>query len=544
MEFQFPFSNSSKVVSNKKYARKRRAISIAFPGAFFFFLILTYISCKKTNSEVIQKQVNITITSVKPVSARAGDTIIIIGTNFNLNPVLDTVKFNGIPGQVLKAKEDTLIVIVPKGNSTGVLTVNGVSAPGPVFTLLQIQIIGITPGFGKHGDTIVITGKNFYTNPSEDTVKINGVNALVIKASSDTLYVVVPITSTGAITVNGVNAPGPDFNYSPTVLVTTFVGPGSTNNPNGDGPDSIATIDPMGLFFDKQGNLFVKNGGSCIREVSGGFVSTISCNSTTPNNPNSGIVVDAQNNIYFTDGNVKVIRNGVVSNFTNGSGPQGDVNGPLATATFFDPGALAIDAQGNIFVAEPGVIRKISPDGMVSTFAGKLPTVDSPNIAIPFPVIRPSLDYPPGKDTAARFGNIGSLATDAQGNVYAGDLECQCVKKITPSGDISAFSVLAYYSYRDSYNSIQGICVDSAGNIYVSRQAAIYKITPQGAISILAGKETSFPNDTIENYGFGFADGPAATALFNYPTGLACDAQGNIYVADTYNKRIRKISFQ
>ena len=76
------------------------------------------------------------------------------------------------------------------------------------------------------------------------------------------------------------------------------------------------------------------------------------------------------------------------------------------------------------------------------------------------------------------------------------------------------------------------MCADAAGNIYVSRQSAIYKITPQGATSVLAGKVTSWPSDEAANFGFGYADGPASTALFNYPQGLACDADGNIYVAD------------
>ncbi len=551
METQIPTPNTYNVLVKMQGTRKkRRAQKIVLSGFLLILLALTHISCKKSYPDINQRQVNTTITSVQPHSAKPGDTIIIVGTNFNLNPSLDTVKFNGIPAQVLKAKSDTLFVIVPKGSSAGVVTVNGISAPGPAFALLQIQVTGVFPAFGKHGDTIIITGTNFYLNPSEDTVMIHGVKAIVLKATADTLQVIVPITSTGAITVNGVAAPGPDFVYAPTVMVTTLVGPGSANNTNanGDGPDSIATVNPVGLFFDKQGNLFVSNGGECIREISGGFVSTISCTSTTGYPPNSGIVTDAQNNIYFTDGSggkVRIIRNGIVSDFTNGIGPSGDLNGPLSIATFYYPGALAIDALGNLFVAEPGDIRKISPDGIVSTFAGKLPIVDSPSTIIPFPLnIRPSLDYPFGRDTAARFGHIGSLATDAQGNVYAGDLECQCVKKITPDGIISVLSVLAFYSYRDSYNTISGICTDTAGNIYVSRQAAIYKITPQGATSVLAGKETSFPSDTGINYGFGFEDGPAATALFNFPTGLACDAQGNIYVADTGNGRIRKISFQ
>ena len=162
METQIPSPNTCNVLDNTKETwKKRRSINIALSGAFLLFVLITYISCKKTNSDVNQRPVNITITSIKPLSAKPGDTVIITGTHFNLNPALDTVKFNGIPAQVLKAKEDTLFVIVPKGNTAGVVTVNGISAPGPVFTILQIQITGVIPDFGKHGDTIIITGRIF-----------------------------------------------------------------------------------------------------------------------------------------------------------------------------------------------------------------------------------------------------------------------------------------------------------------------------------------------------------------------------------------------
>ena len=156
------------------------------------------------------------------------------------------------------------------------------------------------------------------------------------------------------------------------------------------------------------------------------------------------MTIDAQNNIYVIDGQkVRLISNGVVSDFTNGGiGHSGDVNGPLAAATFYYPSGLAVDAQGNLYVAEPGDIRKISPGGIVSTFAGQLPIVDSPGPVIVFPLnIRPSIGYRDGQDTSARFGHIGSLTTDALGNVYAGDLECQCVRKITPSGLVSTLGL-------------------------------------------------------------------------------------------------------
>ena len=501
---------------------------IAFPGSGF---------------TVLPAGVNFTVTGVKPVTAKVGDTIIITGTNFNLNTAMDTVKFNGVQAQVIKAKTDTLFVVVPAGNATGNITVNGISVPGTVFTVLQIvtTITSVKPAWGKQGDTILIIGTNFNPNPAKDTVTINGVTAIVLNASVDTLFIIVPLTSTGAIIVNGVTAPDPGFIYAPTVFVTTIAGSGSSGST--DGPDTSAQISPWQICFDKQGNLYVSEPGD-IRKISAGYVSTVAGNflQSFPNGP-SGMTIDAQNNLYVTEnGIVRLFSNGIFSNFTSVSGLQGDVNGPLSTATFYNPGPVAFDVQGNLYVAEPGVIRKISTDGIVSTFAGKLPTVDSPGVIFPGGLIMPSLDYPPGRDTAARFGNISSLATDAQGNVYAGDLQCQCVKKITPDGVISRFGGIGNYEYRDSYNQISGICIDPSGNVYYSIKGAIFKITPQGFTTLLAGNYITWPTDTISS-DFGYVDGPATIARFNFPQGLACDAQGNIYVADTGNGRIRKITF-
>ncbi len=94
----------------------------------------------------IPPPLKITITNVKPLTGKPGDSVLIIGTNFNLNPAMDTVKFNGITARVQKAKSDTLFVIVPAGNSTGVITVNGISAPPPDFTLLSSDSVDIYIG--------------------------------------------------------------------------------------------------------------------------------------------------------------------------------------------------------------------------------------------------------------------------------------------------------------------------------------------------------------------------------------------------------------
>src|SRR5690606_18590713 len=165
-----------------------------------------------------------------------------------------------------------------------------------------------------------------------------------------------------------------------------------------------------------------------------------------------------------------------VSTFA-GSGETGFADGVGTAAEFFGPHGIAIDATGNLYVADLGnhVIRKITPDGTVTTLAGS-------GIA----------GFADGVGTAAQF-----------------------------SGP-------------------QGIAVDAAGNIYVADQATqrIRKITPAGVVSTLAGSGVHVPFAGVAG---GFADGDGATAKFHLPKGVAVDASGNVFVADNVNHRIRKV---
>ena len=641
MESQVPSPNTLQDLDKPQRSSKRGvAQQIALPSLFLLLMVLAQISCKKTNSDINQRQVvptitsikpqsaksgdtiiiigtnfnlnpsmdtvkfngitvrvqkassdtlyvivppgncsgtvsvngiaspgpvftvlpagiNFSITGVKPLSAKPGDTILIIGTNFNLNPTMDTVRFNGIPAQVEKAKSDTLFVIVPTGNANGVVTVNGISAPGPVFKILQNGITSVQPAWGKQGDTILIIGTNFNPNPAKDFVTINGVTALVIKASADTLYVIVPFTSTGAIIVNGITAPAPGFIYAPSVLVTTVAG-GGTNSQGGDldGPDSLATFyQTTGLCIDKQGNLFIsEHEGNCVRKISAGSVSTFLGTRTGTSVTDSslrqldGIAMNAQGDMYVTEGlaaldlvdyygyhspvatsYVLKISNGIVSTLDGG----------------YNVGAMAFDFQGNLYVAESGAIRKITPSGGPNTFAGKVARFGIVYLDSPYRYnYQWTLNngYQDGQDTAARFGDIVGLASDADGNIYASDMGCSCIRKITPSGLVTYFALGSPtynpYPYGPSlisppYTGPVGICADGAGNLFVTEGNSIVKITPGGAITTVAGSNTA-----------GYADGPATIAQFNNPNALALDAQGNLYVSDVGNNRIRKITFQ
>jgi sugar lactone lactonase YvrE len=237
--------------------------------------------------------------------------------------------------------------------------------------------------------------------------------------------------------------------------------------------------------------------------------------------------VDASGNVYVGDWGNNVIRKitpaGVVSTLA-GSAKPGFADGTGAAASFNGPGGVAVDASGNVYVADHGnnTIRKITPAGVVSTLAGS-----------PFP------GYADGTGAAASFYYPTGIAVDGSGNVYVADRNNHAIRKITSAGVVSTLAGSTTPGSADgtgtaaSFRFPNNLAVDASGNVYVADQMnnTIRKITPAGVVSTLAGTTTS-----------GHADGPTATASFNSPTGVVVDASGNVYVTDAGNSRIRKIT--
>ena len=231
----------------------------------------------------------------------------------------------------------------------------------------------------------------------------------------------------------------------------------------------------------------------------------------------NGITVDAAGSIYVADTNNHRIRKitsaGVVSTFA-GSGLTGyntvggSADGISTAASFNKPQGIAIDAAGTIYVADTdnNKIRKITSAGVVTTLAGSgiYGTTD-------------------GLGTAASFGNPKSLAVDTAGNVYVPG--CCDIRKITPQGLVSTLALSA------SFYGLSDITIDSSGYLYVLAENTISKISPSGVVTVFAGSGVQ-----------GSADGLGTAASFSNAQGIAVDAAGTIYVADTFNKKIRKIS--
>jgi hypothetical protein len=247
------------------------------------------------------------------------------------------------------------------------------------------------------------------------------------------------------------------------------------------------------------------------------------------NNP-SGIATDSSGNVFVADTGNNTIRmitpGGVVSTLAGTAGSYGsaDATGPLAS--FKSPNAVATDAAGNVYVADTvnSTIRVITPGGVVTTLAG------SPGV----------LGSTDGQGSAASFRNPLGLALDPSGNVYVADTGNDTIRRITPGGLVSTVAGTAGAAGSTDgsgaaarFDAPAAVVVDSSGNIIVADyyNNTIRKIAA-GVVSTLAGSPISW----------GSVDGTGSAALFNGPQALAADTAGDVYVADTYNSTVRKVT--
>ena len=311
---------------------------------------------------------------------------------------------------------------------------------------------------------------------------------------------------------------------TPDGVVSTLAG--GTKGCTDDMGDKARFQHPQGVVVDSSDNVYVADThNNRIRKItSEGEVSTIAGNGRKGfrdgkeawfNWP-KGLGVDSKGNVYVADSNNhrirKILSGGEVITFA-GDGKEGHADGKGAEAQFSYPIGVAVDGEGNIYVADTlnDMIRKVTPDGVVSTFA------------------RGSYSgFATGFDsTKARFHRPLGVAVDRADNIYVVDGDTDRIWKLTPEGE---GNILA--GNEDQFDRPHGLAVDAVDNIYVSDTCnnRIWKITPDGKANILAGGTQ------------GLHDGIGATAQFDCPHGLALDGSGYIYVADTGNHRIRKIT--
>jgi sugar lactone lactonase YvrE len=312
-------------------------------------------------------------------------------------------------------------------------------------------------------------------------------------------------------------------------VVTTL---GGAASPFGNaGGNSRSFRSPTGIAVDAGANIYVANcygpaiqkiapAGTVTNILGPGPVIDIATGITSEAGHCGAIAIDSRGNVYVAEeksGRIrKVTPAGVVST----------LGGPLGVR-FSDPSGIAVDDRGNVFVADTAshTIRKITPSGIVSTLAGNAGIGGSAD----------------GTGGAARFSFPRGIAVDAQGNVYVADTMNRTIRKITPAGVVTTLAGSPGLDGNADgtgaaarFNRPRGIAVDRNGTIYVAdtNNHIIRKITAAGLVTTLAGSPGLH----------GDADGTGSAARFRSPNAVAIDGRGNVYVADTDNNMIRRIT--
>lgn len=335
---------------------------------------------------------------------------------------------------------------------------------------------------------------------------------------------------------------------SPGGVVSTLAGQAGQRGGN-DGSGAAARFTtPTGIVVDRTGMVFVADTGSfTIRRVApdgrvttlagtaGGFGGIDATGASARFHFPQGVAVDAHDNVYVADFYNHAIRKvtpaGVVTTFAGvmGYSTIAFVSNGSASARFYYPSGIAVDASGNLYVAEAGTnsIRKITADGVVTTFAG-------PGGGYVF-------GHTDGPGPAAQFAYPEGIAVDPAGTVYVADTANNIIRKITPGGMVSTLAGTAGLpgsadgiGPAAQFSSPIALTADGAGTVYVadSYNHTIRKITASGAVTTLAGLAGHL----------GSADGTGAAARFSSPCGIAVDSAGNLFVGDSNNLTIRKVT--
>lgn len=480
------------------------------------------------------------------------------------------------------------------GGETPVAAAPATSAPSAPPTVLKgsIQLVAGDPGtagvFDRKGDDTVLGGLaaiaedsagNLFVADSKGIRKITSQRVVTTLAPVSTPGLVVDpagnifftagtflkkITPGGVVsTVQGAEPP-PQQQQPTTCGCAGFIHPPP---PLIDGDKATARFSGLGAIArDKAGNLHVIDQQTLRRISPAGDVVTVA------QSPGAmGLAVDAAGNVYLAGNTAirKVTPNGVMSTFAGKVGVQGTKDGPGTEALFTELRAITIDDAGNLYVTDAGPrVRKISPAAIVSTLSTPPPQmfatdtgiardaagnvyvihftiierISPAGVRVPWVGSRGPENQAPvdGTRSGALFAGATDVAADAQGNAYVVDDDAY-VRKVTADGKVTTLAGAGSSNEpvdgtgsAARFASIAGIATDAAGSVYVVDAHAVRKVSPTGVVTTIAG--------ALGWGGFGYVDGAAAQARFSGLSGIALDADGNIYVADLINFVVRKIT--
>ena len=510
------------------------------------YLISTYAGGLPAPTSVDTQEVSYSIVSPNAVATDSfGNTYISTGyncvfrldANRNLSRVAGNCRqgFSGDGGNALNAQLNNPqgIALDAVGNlyiaDQGNQRIRQVTPSGIITTVAG------TGTAGYSGDNVPATGSEL-NNPQGVVVDPSG-NLYIADAGNYRIRLVPSVATPGA-------------------SISTIAGSSSPGTGGDGGPATAATFtSPTSLTLDSQGDLYITDtGASVVRMInpsgtishiagtgspgySGDLHPAVSAALAYP----QGLALDAAGNLYIADrGNfrVRVVAvGGTITTYAGDGifGNSGD-NGPAKSAELLNPIGVATDRQGDLYIADQvGTVRMVNTGGTITTVAG------STNAAPPF--------YGDGGAAAlANFATPWGIAFDSSTppNMYVADWKNNRVREITPTGVNTTGVITTFAGTGASPDGGDGgaaaaaavtpatLAVDSAGNVYLADNAVIRKIDTTGKISTVAGTGTA---------GYSGDNGSALSAeLGSYLPGLAVDSQQNIYISDWSSQRVRKVT--
>lgn len=331
-------------------------------------------------------------------------------------------------------------------------------------------------------------------------------------------------------------------------VITTLAGNGSASFSCTGGPGTSASFSPRSLAIDAKGNLYVADSTEprVCKITTEGLISIVAGNEQAGFSGDGGpainasldgprgLATDAAGNLYIADaGNDRVRKvdiHGVITTVAGNEqqGFSGD-GGPAIRASLSRPNGVAVDAAGNLFIADTANhrVRKVDLQGIITTMAGNG---------------QQGFSGDGGPATSASLRHPDAVALDANKNLYIADTNNMAIRKVNPANIISTvagnstpgFSGDGGPGVKASLSFPGGLTVDAAGNLYIADtgNSRIRKVSRSGIIATVAGNgRTDFSGDGCP---------PTAASLHN-PHGVVVDATGNLLIADTFNFRIRKV---